>query len=579
MRKLAIFLALILLLGGTVFALDTEPAAYDASIKSLEGDYTLAQDGSCSVLLTIDMHFAEGTQAFSLPVPPEARNVNVSVAGCTTERSGDALLITLHAAGQLADQTILLSYTLPETVLATDEAQLCTLRLLLAARACPIEKYKATITLPAEFESMPSFESGYYADLIENYLDIQIADGVIRLRSNQPMRDHESLTMTLDLPEGYFDLRFLAGKTAGIDLILFWIFLAAALAYWLIFLRNRFLLPKAEAMPPLAANAGAVPYLLTGETPDLALMVMQWASLGYLTITRLRSGKVLLQKQMDMGNERKSYEVQIFRSLFSRGEILRAPSDDFRMTRERTPVTTKSYWEVRLFALHAGRPLVLRALGAACGAALHLLAYDRLIPAQGWRWFVIVPLVALGALACWLLQPASGCFLRRRPGRTLVLAIPSLAYILASLGAVRLGIPTFLCVLLQLLIGLILALGGKRTRRGLRQAEQLLGLRRYLLLSKAETLCEPLTEDPQYFYRTLPYAEALRVGGRFSKKFAGERFEPCAWLTSERGSPADAAGFYRLFLSVLDALREQTDTPMLNLLNNLRHRKRHPQPR
>ena len=35
-------------------------------------------------------------------------------------------------------------------------------------------------------------------------------------------------------------------------------------------------------------------------------------------------------------------------------------------------------------------------------------------------------LTLLGGLACWLLQPVSACFLRRRPGRTLLPAIPAL---------------------------------------------------------------------------------------------------------------------------------------------------------
>ena len=83
-----------------------------------------------------------------------------------------------------------------------------------------------------------------------------------------------------------------------------------------------------------------------------------------------------------------------------------------------------------------------------------------------------------------------------------------------------------------------------------------------------------MTEDPQYFYRTLPYAEALRVGGRFTGKFADETLEPCAWLTAERGTPTDAASFYGLFQSVLETLREQSDAPIYNLLRNLRRRKK-----
>ena len=572
LRKLLPVLLVLALLCGAAFAAESG-SANAATIRNLEGSYTVAQDGSCTVELTAEMRFSAGVTEFALPVPAQARDLAVTAQGYSTRHDGGALLVVLQSPTQLSDQTVVIHYRLAETVLAGETAQTCTLGLLRPERACPIERYSATITLPEAFEAMPQFESGYYADLIENYLDIRISDGKISLRAQQPLRDHESLTMTLELPEGYFDLRFLAGKTARIDTLLFWAFLGLGLAYWLVFLRNRFLLPKAEAMPPLSGNPGAAPYIVTGEAPDLALMAVHWASLGYLSITRLRGGRILLEKQMDMGNERRDYEIQIFRSLFARNDTLRAPCDDYRMTREKAVTVTKGQLAGKLFAPHAGRPVILRLCGALSGCALTLLCYDRIVPAQLWRWFAIVPLTLLGGLACWLLQPVSACFLRRKPGRTLLPAIPALLYLILSLNTAKLGFLPVLLIAYQLLIGLILALGGKRSSSGLRQAEELLGLRRHLLLSKPESLRQLLEDDPLYFYRTLPYADALRVGGRFTKKFGAAPLEPCAWLRSEHRTPETAQDYARLYQAVLDTLREQTDTPLINLLRNLIHRR------
>ena len=562
------------LLCAPVFALEADLSPTDVQIRSLEAQYTVAEDGACTVVWTAEMRFSDGVQQFSLPLPAAAQNLAVSALSYTVEREGDTRFVTLTSPAQLGDQTLTVSYSLPETAAADSDGQTCTLQLLLATRACAIDRYSAVITLPSAFESLPQFESGYYGELIENYLDISIDDGVISLASNQPLRDHESLTMTLDLPEGYFDLRFIAGKTAAVDTILFWILLAVAVVYWLLFLRNRVRLPKPQAMPPLAGNAGATPYILTADAPDLAIMVMHWASLGYLTVERLRGGKLLLTKQIDMGNERKGYEIQLFRSLFGRREECTAPSEAFRTVRQAAPLAAKSYWERRLFVPRSGKPQVLRALGVALGLAMYLMAFDRVIPAQSWRWFVIVPLVLLGGLSCLLLQPLATCTLRRKPERTLLLALLALIYLVVSVQGAALGALPVVCVLAQLLIGLALISGGRRTPSGLRHAETLLGFRRHLSAASAERLMQLLAEDPQYFYRTLPYADALRIGGRFARKFGSIPLESCTWLTAEGRAPKTAADFRRLYLSALDTLREQTDAPITNFLKNLRRKKR-----
>lgn len=573
-RKGCVLLLALVLLCGTAFAVDSLPAANEATITMLEGTYTFAEDGSCAVQLTVSLQFSAGVSDFSLPLPGSATEVAVSGQGYTSSRTGDTLVLNLHAAGQLADQTMLISYRLLETTVASDDGQLCTLPLLQATRACPIESYHATITLPAAFEEKPVFESFYYQDLIESYLEIQYPERGIEVQSLQPLRDHEPLTMTLALPAGYFDLRFLAGRTATPDILLFWVFVVLGVAFWAVFLRNRLLLPKASAMPPLSGNAGAVPYLLTGADPDPAIMVLYWASLGYLSVTRLRSGKLRLTRQIEMGTERRGYEMRIFRSLFDRGDERIVPSAAFRAVRDAAPDIARGHWEQRLFVPHHGHPRILRVLGALAGTALCLLAFDRLLPAQSGRWFAILPLTALGFPACLLLQPAAACFLQRRPARILLRAAIGLLYLVIPMHLAGLRFLTWLCVLFQLLIGLALTLGGRRTKGGMRHAEAMLGLRRYLRTEKTPALHALLAADPQYFYRTLPYADALRVGGSFARHFDSIPMEPCVWLTAEGRSCPDAESFYRLYRQVLDTLREQTDTPILNLLRNLLQRRK-----
>ena len=559
-----ILCCLTLLLG--LLCLPSAAAENSRVLREVEAVYTVAQDGSCAVELTLRP--GSGVGAFEFPLPAQAQNVQVFPNG-GLRRDGQTIFVSIPAAEEAR-----ISCRLPENAAVSGSGQRFALRLLLPSLDCTISSYKVTITLPKPFETMPGLKSGYYGDNIDNYMRIDIRDGVIAMESLQPLRDHESLDFSLELPGGYFDLRFLAGKTATVDAIAFWALLLMGIAYWIFFLRNRLIFPRAQAMPPLSGNAGVTPYLLTGETPDLPTLVMQWASLGYLSIARTRKGKLYLKKQIDMGSERKSYEQRAFRSIFARSDLCAAHGAELRQARENFPALAKGFWQEQLFEKKGGKPLILRLLGVGIGLAFGLRCLDAAVAAQSWRWFLIVPLTLLCGPACWLLQPAATCWLHRRTGRTLCLALLGLIYLIVIGAQAKLGGLLFVCVLAQLLIGLGLFFGGRRTKQGLRLAGELLGLRRYLRKLSPAALKELLEDDPQFFYRMLPYADALCVGGRFAKQCGGLRLEPCTWLTSETVRRPYADSFLQFYRLVRDELREQTESPLRNLLRNLLQRRK-----
>lgn len=573
MKKLLAALLCLALLCLPCFAVGSGSAT-GVVIDKLDARCEFRHDSACAVTWELTITFSEGVTEFDLPLPSNARDVSVRGMSYSVHRGSEALLVTLEPSGQAGQHTLSIEYLLPETTAGTRTGQRCTLRLLAPGRACPITAFSAEIVFPREFDAEPEFTSGYYGELIEEYMSRSVEGGVIRLRSMEELRDHETLTLALSLPTGYFDLRFLPGRTATVDTILFWMLLLGAAGYWFLRLRNHFFLPRAQAMPPLSGNAGDVPYLLTGEKPDLALMVMHWASLGYLTIARTKRGKLYLKRQMDMGSERKGYEAQIFRRIFDRTDLCSAHSEEFCSVRRLAPQIAKGAWERRLFSQKGGRPLILRLLGVAAGAVLCLRSLDLSVAAQSWRWLLILPLSALGALACWLLQPLVLCPLRRSGGRGAFLALLSLIYLIVILSRAGFGMLGFLCLLMQLLIGAALLLGGRRTKQGYRLAVEYFGLRRHYRSVRPDALAELLEDDPQYFYRTISYAEALHVSDRLVKKLAGVRLESCTWLTSETAKPRSAAGFLQLYRLVLSELREQPDSPLRNVVTNLRRKTR-----
>ncbi len=203
--------------------------------------------------------------------------------------------------------------------------------------------------------------------------------------------------------------------------------------------------------------------------------------------------------------------------------------------------------------------MVLRVLVLAAGMALCLACFDLWVASKSWRWPVIVLLTLAGGAACLSLQQTGSLLLRRRPFRILGLALLS-AVLLFFVGR-RNGFQKLMLLnlLVQVGVGLLLRCGGRRTREGSALAAGLLGYRRYLFTASSQTLRGNLEADPQFFYRVLPYAEALCVGRLFSGSFDRVQLEPCGWLEWEGKPVRSALGFYARFSRLLAGLRGERE--------------------
>ena len=147
--------------------------------------------------------------------------------------------------------------------------------------------------------------SGYYGDVIEDYMNFTVREGMIGGTISTALKDHESLTMTLDVGEGYFAGRYASWSSGWVETALVIVFSVLALLYWALTLRSRPLRVSSRTAPPDAAAPSDLPYLLAGGAPDFNMLICHWAALGYLTIEMDEKGHVLLHRQVIMGNERK----------------------------------------------------------------------------------------------------------------------------------------------------------------------------------------------------------------------------------------------------------------------------------
>ena len=146
-----------------------------------------------------------------------------------------------------------------------------------------------------------------------------------------------------------------------------------------------------------------------------------------------------------------------------------------------------------------------------------------------------------------------GSLFRRR--RALALALGGLSAIaLVIFGVLAGSLPyQLLSLLLQVFCAGTTLFGGRRTSAGEERLRRLLGLRRYLCRADSASLQRLTLQDPQYFYRMLPFAEEMGVGGRFVRCAAGLELEPCLWL--EGAAPRRAGDFFARYAAVCARLR------------------------
>ena len=553
MRRVLILLFCLLALAGSAFA---------AEISSLQTDVAVSGDGTAQVTLTAEVDFTEPAQTFRIPLGSGARDIVLSGwAYDKTDVNGVTCLELSNSAGFSGRQTFSCTYALPCGVTELGSSQRFRLYAPETGWEYAIGSMNLRVVFPAEVSEVPAWTSGYFEDIIDNYLKIEVAGNTVSAQSITPLKDHETLRMDLQFPSGTFNLDNLPGKTSKADTILFFVLFVLAPVYWFFFLRYSLILPRQQQTIGMEATAGEAPCQLYGKAPDVAGMLAHWGNLGYVSISRSRRGRILVRKQMEMGNERKAAERKFFRALFRGGDVCDVKSARFRAASEQMQASVKRSWRRRLFSPRSGSPLLLRGAGLAAGLFLSLMLFDILLPGSGARWVFLVLLTLFGGALHFLVQRAVTSLLFRRRRLRLALGAASLVLLVIFGHLAGKGLLLFLDLLLQLFCALTTIFGGKRTRAGQEQARRLLGLRRFLRRADQGTLQRLIYQDPQYLYRMFPFAEELGVAAPFVRHIGRLAPEACGWLHDAEREIRTPEEFYRLYCEIFSAVRGESVRP------------------
>lgn len=551
MRRITlIFLSLILIAG---LCMPVWAANYASGIQMTAN---VNGDESCQVTIVATFHIEENDGDLYFPVPLEASAVSLNGTRVSTSRTRQARRINLSKVikNMTGEFTVTVSYYLPD-VIETGAAGTPQLQIpLLSGYEDTISQLDFTVTMPGQIPGKPAFTSGYHNAGIEEYLSCTVSGNTVKGTSLSTLKDHETLTMTLDADPEVFTVTPLEIAESSVDDIGMIVCGVLAVLYWLIFLRAMPRIPRRYAAAPEGVSAGEIGAVMTLGKADLSLMAISWAQMGYLQIYTGKKG-VTLQRQMDMGNERSAFEQRCFKKLFDRrssvdtsslfyANLCRAVS---KMQPELQPLVTAK----------SGNVLVFRALAALIGLFGGVsfgvaMTADAALPFLG-----ILALAAVGGICGWFMQlPVKELFLRKS-NITLWGAIFTVIWFVFGFIAGQFNV-ALTVLLVQWLAGVMAFFGGRRSEQGKVKLSQIMGLRRYLLRLSRDELEWILKSDPEYFHNLAPYALALGISDSFAAKFGKGNYVNCPYIIHQSGKTGSAGDWNHLMTTMLSDMNRRS---------------------
>ena len=554
MRKTKRIVSLVLALL-CVLALSISVGAADTTvITDMKTDCLVDAGGSCQITQTVTIDIAGTEDTLELPLAANAKSI--SVAGYKykkTTQDGYTVLVLSSNGGFSGSRTFTIVYTVSGLVSEQDKVQTLTLPLLAPKWNWAISNYDFTISLPAAFEGYPAFSSGYYGDVMEDYMNFTVRDGMISGTINTALKDHESLTMTLVVGEGYFAGKYASWSSGWVETALVIVFSVLALLYWALTLRSKPLRAATRSMPPDAVMPCDLPYLLAGGMPDFNMLICHWAALGYLTIEMDEKGHVLLHRQVIMGNERKRLEGKIFSALFARGDVCDGASLTYKTTAQNAMRAIRRYWDRRLYEKSSGNVRIMQALCALAMAVASLAAMSQILPSMPARGLVLALCMIVGlGLSVLISRIAQAYYLGNVLGMIVSAAAALVLLVAGQLSGS--GLPMLVAVAMSFVCGALTLHGGRRTELGTQLISQSLGFRKGLEKLSERHISMLLGRDGQYFYKLLPYAEAMGMGAEFSRRLGETELEPCEWYLTRVPAARTGVEFYNQLRPALEML-------------------------
>lgn len=565
MRRLFLPVMLLVLL----FCLATGvSAATEASNISCHA--IVSSDESCDFTVTAIFRLEEAVSELTFPLPAKASGItlNGSRVGSSVSNEVRHVDLTQITGGMAGEFSAVLTYRLNDVVSFSDDGLLVLEVPLLSGFEYPVKKLECSVMLPGEIVTKPAFVSGYHHSNIEQDLNFSVAGATVSCSTLKELKDHETLAMRLNVTDSMFPQSVIKLQNLQPFYIIMGISAGLALLYWILFMRN--LPPRfhAVAKPLEGYSGGQLGSILSLKGADLTMMVFTWAQLGYVLIQLDKRDRVLLHKRMDMGNERSLFERKCFNALFGKQDLVDASGLRYALTCQKIARLSPNIQG--LVHPNSGSFMLFRLfmtlVGLFDGICLGLtVSAEAAVP-----WIPGILIGIFCALCSWFIQLWAEGLVSSRKDRLYVAMVLLVAWLAVTLFAGTAALDIWV-ILGQVLAGLLVTFGGRRTEVGRQYMGEVLGLLLYLQTIPRTQVVYLSQRNPEYFHTLAPYALALGVEKAFASRFGRTPQSPCPWLLAPVGERMTAAQWTDVMNRAVRSMRlRQRRMNTDNLLSVLR---------
>ena len=556
-RILSLLICALLLMGCLCIPVSAESAASNVNLMA-----TVNSVGDCLVTMTVNLRLEANVDKLYFPLPLNAKNITLNGSNVTTTRSSTATLVNISklSDGYVGELAMRFEYTLPDAVQVKNvskDAKKTDWKLvleipLLSGFDYPVESLSFTITMPpGQMTERPSLSSIYRQTSIESEIPFQVAGSQIIGSTKTVMNDHEGVTLTMIVPESMFPTVSTYVREGNPELLPILVFAALALLYWILTLRTWPIIRMQTTTPPEGITAGEMGCRLTLCGGDLTMMVFTWAQLGYLYIALEESGRVILHKRMDMGNERNQFENKVFKMLFGTRRTVDATGYAYAKLVRKVQRIVPS--ERNMYHRNSGNVRIFRGLACVCQVFCGICVAMNMTGVLPLGILLSIILAPFSMVTAWLIQDIASRTHLRGKVPVLIGFVCILLWIILGILCGQVWIPLG-CVVGQFVYGYFAAYGGRRSELGRHDAGMVLGLRRFVKKLPKNDINRFLRNDPDYYFNYAPYALALGVINPYSRAFGKRKIEPCPYLITKDSAKLTAEEWAHILADTADLM-------------------------
>lgn len=475
-------------------------------------------------------------------------NINVLNEQSLIESTYEGVRIRIGTEGQYftGAKRFTYSYTIKTRDLGLDGKQLFYFNLIGDGWELPMDRVEFKILFPKDVTSYTKeFYSGPYGSEVSDGVEYTVEGNMIFGTVANGLRQREVLSIWMPVSNDFFsfvkpfDFTILSSLYALIFAVI------VALLY-MRFGKDDLLVETVEFNPPAGYSSAQVGYIFDGavDNKDVISLIIEWAAQGYLTIEELEGKNIQLNKIAEIDSRMISAEKSLFNDLFRGRDTVTTKEleKSFYTSVNFAKMNITRYFlgnkERRIFSMTADFLQILLGVLIFTVPALHLSAviYNQV--------FYATEAIGLGVITGMLAIPPVVIFtiLMRKKQTMKKVAISALTIVGIVLTALFIfvqftanvaykgNILMFALVITAYLVSsYFITIMDKRTDKGLELYGKVLGLKNFIELAEKSKLEMLVHDDPEYFYKILPYAYVLNVTDTWAKKFESITIQPPQW--------------------------------------------------